>query len=102
MNTARAIQLKYNHGLVSDKESSHVAEVMSYLELFMRSVKQTFLTYKQTESILLQDKFHNFVRTKLKELYSHTMGSYGHLINDINFHSSHGSGDLANPYGLYD
>lgn len=55
MNTARAIQLKYNHGLVSDKESSHVAEVMSYLELFMRSVKQTFLNYKQTESILLQD-----------------------------------------------
>ena len=76
--------------------------VMNYLELYMRTVKQTFLDYKHAESIMIDDLFHHFVRDRMKEIYKRTIDEYGHLFSDPKYHSEHGSGDITNPNGLYD
>lgn len=75
---------------------------MNYLEQFMSSVNETFLTQAEAESYILKDSFHTFVRQELKKLYKYTAEKYGDMIGSPKYHTQHGSVDIRNPYGSYD
>jgi hypothetical protein len=75
---------------------------MNFLEQFMPTVKETFLSFREAENYLKLDSFHKFIKDQTEKLYKHTIDQYGHMIYNAKYHRNHGSKDITNPYGLYD
>ena len=102
LKVARYYQNLYNHGKQIDKKNENIGRVANFLEEFMEQVPDTFLDYKTVEKILLEDLFHDFVRTKSELIYKETMEKYGHLISNPKYHPEHGTTDFSNPDMLFD
>lgn len=99
---ARYYQNLYNHGKKLEKQNENIGRVANYLEEFMEQISETFLNYEKVQSLLIQDKFHEFIRMKIDLIYKESLEKYGHLISKPKYHSEFGSTDITNPDMLYD
>ena len=75
---------------------------MNLLELFMRQVKETTLSYEEARLYLEEDRFTIFVKKALEELYHKSMTEHGDVVWSTRYTNDDGTIDLTHLEGFYD